>query len=111
MSPISVLYPKGNLFFVEQNYTRLGDPLGDVYYNMYCQFICRFAKRMAAPRGAENPLRILECGAGMGLVTRQLLPKLKKINGRIQYYFTDLGKAFVENARKTFSGTICEREK
>jgi SAM-dependent methyltransferase/acyl carrier protein len=90
------------LFFVEDTYTKLGDCLGEVYYNMYCQLICKHILARARTQPIGQPLRILECGAGMGLVTRQLLPRLRAAGRRIQYWYTDLGKAFVENARKVF---------
>ena len=50
----------------------------------------------------EKKVRVLEVGAGVGHVTRQLLPKLKD-TPNIEYWFTDLGKAFVEHAKTLFS--------
>ncbi|XP_052060290.1 polyketide synthase PksN-like [Mytilus californianus] len=97
MSPLSVIYPQGDLNFMFR-FDKLGDPLGDVYYNTYMQSIASYADQLA---GIGKKIRILEVGAGMGHVTRQLLPKFTDI-GNIEYWFTDLGKAFVENAKNTF---------
>lgn len=97
MSPLSVIYPQGDLNFMFR-FDKLGDPLGDVYYNTYMQTIASYADQLT---GRGKKIRILEVGAGMGHVTRQLLPKFTDI-GNIEYWFTDLGKAFVENAKNTF---------
>ncbi|XP_031561672.1 uncharacterized protein LOC116297562 [Actinia tenebrosa] len=97
MSPLSVIYPQGNLNFMYQ-FDKLGDLLGDVYYNMYMQIIAEYAKQLSSQR---NTVRVLEVGAGVGYVTRQLLPKMKDIPN-IEYWFTDLGKAFVERAKSLF---------
>ena len=98
MSPLSVIYPHGNLNFMFQ-FDKLGDLLGDVYYNMYMQLIASYAKQLS---GQGRDVRIIEVGAGVGHVTRQLLPKLKNMPN-IEYWFTDLGKAFVDHAKTTFS--------
>ena len=97
MSPLSVIYPHGDLNFMFQ-FDKLGDLLGDVYYNMYMQLIATYAKHLA---GQGRHVRMLEVGAGVGHVTRQLLPKLKN-TPNIEYWFTDLGKAFVDHAKTTF---------
>ena len=97
-SPLSVIYPQGDLNFMYQ-FDKLGDLLGDVYYNMYMQVIATYAKS-SSRKG--NKVRILEVGAGVGYVTRQLLPKLKEVPN-IEYWFTDLGKAFVDRAKTIFT--------
>ena len=97
MSPLSVIYPHGDLNFMFQ-FDKLGDLLGDVYYNMYMQVIASHAKHLAEQ---GRRVRMLEVGAGVGHVTRQLLPKLKN-TPNIEYWFTDLGKDFVDQAKTTF---------
>ena len=98
MSPLSVIYPQGDLNFTHQ-FDKLGDLLGDVYYNMYMQLIATYAKNLSRK---GNKVRILEVGAGVGYVTRQLLPKLKEVPN-IEYWFTDLGKGFVDRAKTIFT--------
>ena len=97
MSPLSVIYPHGDLNFMFQ-FDKLGDLLGDVYYNMYMQLIATHAKHLAEQ---GRHVRMLEVGAGVGHVTRQLLPKLKN-TPNIEYWFTALGRAFVDHAKTTF---------
>ena len=97
-SPLTVIYPQGDLNFMNQ-FDKLGDLLGDVYYNMYMQIIATYARQLSSQ--GKN-VRVLEVGAGVGHVTRQLLPKLKD-TPNIEYWFTDLGKAFVEHAKTLFS--------
>jgi 2-polyprenyl-3-methyl-5-hydroxy-6-metoxy-1,4-benzoquinol methylase len=98
MSPLSVIYPHGDLNFMFQ-FDKLGDLCGDVYYNMYMQLIASYAKQLS---GQGRHVRMIEVGAGVGHVTRQLLPKLKNMPN-VEYWFTDLGKAFVDHAKTTFS--------
>ena len=98
MSPLSIVYPQGDLNFMYQ-FDKLGDLLGDVYYNMYMQVIAIYARQLS---NKGEKVRVLEVGAGVGHVTRQLLPKLKD-TPNIEYWFTDLGKAFVEHAKTLFS--------
>ena len=98
ISPLSVIYPQGDLNFMHQ-FDKLGDLLGDVYYNMYMQVIALYAKKLSRK---GNKVRILEVGAGVGYVTRQLLPKLKDVPN-IEYWFTDLDKAFVDHAKTLFA--------
>ena len=100
MSPLSVIYPKGDMQFM-YTYTRLGDVLGDIYYNLYIQVIAEYANAASAKISSKS-LRLLEVGAGVGHVTKQLLSKVGD-NDRIEYWFTDLGKSFVEAAAKRFS--------
>jgi len=83
-------------------FDKLGDLLGEIYYNMYLQVISMHAIRLSEK---IKKVRILEVGAGVGHVTRQLLPKLKNIKN-IEYWFTDHGKAFVENAKTLFADYI-----
>ena len=71
MSPLSVIYPQGDLNFMYQ-FDKLGDPFGDVYCNMYMQVITTYAESLSR-KGSK--VKILEVGAGVGYVTRQLLPK------------------------------------
>lgn len=48
----------------------------------------------------EQPLRILEVGAGTGSMTAALLPHLKP--GASHYSYTDVARAFIPGARKRF---------
>eukprot|EP01113_Clastostelium_recurvatum_P050190 TRINITY_DN9446_c0_g1_i2.p1 TRINITY_DN9446_c0_g1~~TRINITY_DN9446_c0_g1_i2.p1 ORF type:complete len:5053 (-),score=624.11 TRINITY_DN9446_c0_g1_i2:50-15208(-) len=98
MSPLNVIYPKADLTFMYQ-FNKLGDQLGDVYYNMYMQLIAEHVRSLLAQ---GRPVRILEVGAGMGHVTRQLVPKLHTMQGDMEYWFTDLGQDFVDNAKAMF---------
>jgi phthiocerol/phenolphthiocerol synthesis type-I polyketide synthase E len=55
----------------------------------------------AAARRAGRPFRVLEAGAGQGLLTRHLLPALETAAGSaLQYVFTDLGRSFVLAAER-----------
>lgn len=84
-------------------FDKLGDLLGNVHYNMYMQVIATCAKQLAG-RGEQT--RIPEVGAGVGHVTRQILPKLED-TPNVEYWFTDLDKAFVEHVKTQFAEYLC----
>ena len=96
MSPLSVMYPGGNLQF-QSRFSQVGDAIGNIYGKLSIEAI---ARHVQASR--KRPLRILEVGAGMGVLTNIILPKIADVEG-IEYCFTDIGAAFVQNARKTFA--------
>lgn len=91
---ISVLYPGGSYDFLEQCEN---DTLAHSKEPVYRQLLGYILKR-TSPGSQGRPLRILEIGAGNGLLTWELIAALKEKN--IRYYFTDIGQAFVLNARK-----------
>jgi SAM-dependent methyltransferase/acyl carrier protein len=56
---------------------------------------------VSAARGAvRTPIRVLEVGGGLGLLARRLLPRLK--GHQFEYLYTDLSRAFVEQAKQRF---------
>ena len=56
---------------------------------------------------SDNSLRILEVGAGTGSLTRLLLPALVAFSEqkgvRLNYLFTDISSAFIDDARHDYS--------
>ncbi|KAL8746209.1 MAG: hypothetical protein Q9184_007775 [Pyrenodesmia sp. 2 TL-2023] len=50
----------------------------------------------------QEPLKILEMGAGTGGTTKWLLPLLASLGAPVEYTFTDLSSSFVAGARKKF---------
>lgn len=91
----SVLFPDGTDSLlrpvmeqeIEHSYTR-------VHLDVAAELIERLAR--VAP---ERTLRILEVGAGQGHFTWRVVPRLQKL-GNVEYYFTDISRSFVLNARK-----------
>ena len=99
MNPLSVLFPDGNLKFM-YTFDKIGDPLGDIYCNVYVQVIANYAMNLI--RNGKK-VRILEVGGGVGQITQQLLNKLTRWCDGIEYWFTDVGKAYVDQAKTTFT--------
>ncbi|RWS21371.1 type I polyketide synthase-like protein, partial [Leptotrombidium deliense] len=99
LSPLTVLYPKGDLGFTSRH-EMIGDPMGSIYMRKNIQTIAKYVKKLA--KQSNNKIRVLEAGAGLGLITRQLVPKLCKLEN-VEYWFTDIGNAFVSHAEKLFS--------
>ncbi|XXH04083.1 hypothetical protein Hte_010494 [Hypoxylon texense] len=81
-------------------------PLNRATYAGVEDFLTRLAARLqasGAPIGAENPIRILEMGAGTGGTTKRLVPLLAKLGMPVEYTFTDLSPSLVAQARKAWA--------
>lgn len=90
--PLEVLFPHGSFDRVEGVYRN--NPVAD-YYN---QTMATIVERLAD--STEQPLRVLEIGAGTGSTTEQVMARVGHRLGR--YCFTDLSLSFINRARKTF---------
>ncbi|KAI1416212.1 putative polyketide synthase [Hypoxylon sp. FL1857] len=81
-------------------------PLNRATYAGVEDFLTRLVARLEAS-GAdispENPIRILEMGAGTGGTTKRLVPLLAKLGAPVEYTFTDLSPSLVAQARKAWA--------
>ncbi|MDM8515211.1 SDR family NAD(P)-dependent oxidoreductase [Desulfobacterales bacterium HSG16] len=68
------------------------------YYNPIMQAAL---KKIVEKLPQETGIRVLEIGAGMGVCTSWLLPILPA--DRTEYYYTDVGQLFLNQAEKKFS--------
>ncbi len=93
---LALLYPDGRTERLQRALLLLGegeqrDPAGAVLAEL-------LGAALAGPPPGGGPWRILEAGAGQGVLTRELLPLLA---GReVEYWFTDLGRTFVLRAEQ-----------
>ncbi|KAI2610511.1 putative polyketide synthase [Hypoxylon sp. NC1633] len=81
-------------------------PLNRATYAGVEDFLTRLAARLQSGStriSTENPLRILEMGAGTGGTTKRLVPLLAKLGMPVEYTFTDLSPSLVAQARKTWA--------
>lgn len=92
ISGVSVLYPDGTA-------KMMGDAVAqtDEHSCMGTQIklLANWSKKITEQSPAQ-PLRILEIGSGHGIVADAVLPEL----GDVEYWFTDIGKSFVDNRRR-----------
>ena len=87
----SILFPIGDIDYNKETYDNSeADYINKVISEIVLEYI----------NLANKKIRILEVGGGMGTCTRFLLPAL--VDKNYEYYFTDLGSAFVRRAQKTF---------
>jgi len=84
---LDVLFPKGQTDFLERSLGELPELDGTVYKRVVLKLLLALSEKR------EQPLRILEIGGGVGLLTRVLLPELRGKNA--QYCFTDIGTSFL----------------
>lgn len=104
---ISVLYPEGsNRLMKPAAQMMLARSYGSAACRMTGDWVASAASAASAAEG--RPLRVLEVGAGNGLLTSALF-EAARIAGldtsRIEFTITDLGRNFVEMARATAAGT------
>lgn len=81
-------------------------PLNRATYAGMEDFLTRLVARLHASGSRpspENPLRILEMGAGTGGTTKRLVPLLAELGVAVEYTFTDLSPSLVAQARKTWT--------
>ncbi|WP_338270100.1 SDR family NAD(P)-dependent oxidoreductase [Corallococcus caeni] len=96
--PTEVLFPDSSSALVEAYYR--GHPLAD-YFNRLVAIMCRWFVEERRRSGSQEPVRILEVGAGTGSTTAFVLEALKDV-GAVEFVFTDVGLGFVNAARKQF---------
>lgn len=89
-----VLYPQGSY---EQVLSASANVPTTTRVYEYCDILAQSLKHMAQFK--TKTIRILEFGAGTGLITWKLAEALK--NCDIEYYFTDVGRSFLTEAQKT----------
>jgi len=102
---VGVLFPAGSSIKVQEEYQDPAkysyDPL---YISLLQEFIAGVVSRCAphsrsGSRGKK--LRILEIGAGQGVLTQRIIRELQNQKAEnVEYYFTDIGNYFVINAKK-----------
>lgn len=95
VEPVSILFPDGDPQMLRQVMeTQDRFSINRLFYPLMAETI-----RQAAAGIGHRPLRILEIGAGDGNLTWELAAALRGTD--VEYWFTDIGRAFVVNGRKT----------
>ncbi len=88
-----VLYPGGSYELVISSSDKV--PTTTRIYE-YCEVLAQALKHMVQFK--TQKIRILEFGAGTGLITWKLAEALKDYD--VEYYFTDVGRSFITKAQK-----------
>lgn len=96
---IGMLYKDGKSDMVESIYD-----VTKIYSNREAQidFVTKLVQQMILER-KDEPVRILEVGAGNGILTGKILEKLDITN--IEYYFTDVSVFFLNKAKKKYGSS------
>lgn len=93
---ISVLYPIGRPDVVNESSE---NTIAHGSHTLY-RIVLRELLQRLAEKSHGATLRVLEIGAGRGLLTKVIAPGLANCN--VQYCFTDIGRSFVINAEREF---------
>ncbi|MFS0518811.1 beta-ketoacyl synthase N-terminal-like domain-containing protein [Nostoc sp. UIC 10607] len=90
---ISVLYPEGRSDFLEQaTKNTLEYSQEPIYRRVLAELV-----RMLAYQQEKQPLRILEVGAGSGLLTQVVAKELSQLTSqKVEYWVTDISPSFME---------------
>ncbi|WP_252179274.1 non-ribosomal peptide synthetase [Endozoicomonas sp. 4G] len=86
----------------------------DIMYqhsHLYCfQQIEKLITALLTTSGSQqdSPVRCLEIGAGMGSLTRHIIPLLRESNHEFNYVFTDVSSLFLKEARAEYGDTCME---
>ncbi|MFI5813785.1 SDR family NAD(P)-dependent oxidoreductase [Streptomyces sp. NPDC051643] len=98
--PTDVLFPHGSFELVEGCYR--DNPVADAFNRAVADTVVNVVtERLRQEPGAK--LRILEIGAGTGGTSAGVFAALRPLSGHIEAYtYTDLSKAFLNNARTTY---------
>jgi acyl transferase domain-containing protein/NADPH:quinone reductase-like Zn-dependent oxidoreductase/NAD(P)-dependent dehydrogenase (short-subunit alcohol dehydrogenase family)/acyl carrier protein/trans-aconitate methyltransferase len=99
--PLQLLFPNGDFSDLTQLYQN--SPIAKMMNTLVKQAIIT----AIADIPPEQPLRILEIGAGTGGTTAHLLPELAQRN--IEYFFTDVSPLFLSKAQQQFADYSCVR--
>jgi acyl transferase domain-containing protein/acyl carrier protein len=95
MEAVRVLFPDGKTHLMMEAGRDTVEHLNGRVYRVLLKEL--LASAVAQAKG--RPIRILEIGAGHGVLTGELLPVLEGASN-VEYCFTDLGKAFVRDAEQ-----------
>ena len=99
-NPVSVLFGNSrSLDILEDFYTKA--PMASTLTSQLLAFL--IPSLQSSEHSDEDPIRILEVGAGTGGTTAPLAEALSAARIAVQYTFTDIGPAFVNKAKARFS--------
>jgi len=89
---LEVLYPRGKNDLLLRTYENsIQEKEDDFLKEIFASLISRWV-------GQKKKIRILEAGSGYGAILRKVAPLFKEIE--VEYYFTDIGKTFLEGFRE-----------
>ncbi|BAB74378.1 hypothetical protein DSM107007_52650 [Nostoc sp. PCC 7120 = FACHB-418] len=101
IDPLQLLFPNGD--FSDLTHLYQNSPIAKMMNTLVKQAITTAITDIPP----EQPLRILEIGAGTGGTTAHLLPELAQRN--IEYFFTDVSPLFLSKAQQQFADYSCVR--
>lgn len=93
-TPLSLLFAEGT----EAGHDKALADVKDLPWSSICEELLREFVLAIQREAGMRPIRILEIGGGEGFLTWPLVQALK--NGKAEYVFTDIGKAFVLDASR-----------
>ncbi len=93
VDPVSILYPDGGYKMLDAIYE---NNIFSKYFNR-----CIADVILSISQLLNRPVRVLEVGAGTGKTSKNVLKTLTENNVDYEYYFTDVAKSFLAQAKTT----------
>lgn len=91
-----IIFPNSSMELVEGIYR--DNPYSDLFNNGICNIVEEYIQK----NKSNNKIRIIEAGAGTGGTTKNLLKNLDKYSDRIEYYYTDVSKSFLDYGKEHY---------
>lgn len=90
-SYVDIMFPEGQMSLVEKIYK--GNESADYYNGIVADIVYEM---VVQKKKSEEPVRILEIGAGTGGTSSIVLKKIENLKKSIIYYYTDISLSFVQ---------------
>ena len=99
LDPLKLLFPEARTEIHEVAYNAMF--LSRYLNRLLTSAACYLAGRRDEPADDQQPLRVLEVGAGVGGTSAELIPALAAHDA--EYLFTDVSEFFLNNARRRYA--------
>lgn len=95
---LAVMFPNGSKSLVENIYQ--GNPIADYYNALVGMMVKQYIEQRNY--SMDEPIRILEVGAGTGGTSRFVLDAIKQAGGRVEYTYSDISLSFIQHGQHAF---------
>ncbi len=100
MLATDLLFPNSSTHLVERIYK--GNKRQDYFNSLAAEAVRRVVESRLRTLDAEDKVRILEVGAGIGGTTAFVLDAINEYADHLEYYYTDVSAAFTQYGSRTY---------
>ena len=96
----NIMFPNASIKLVEGIYKN--NKISEYFNQVTTKAVIAYIKAKLELNGPNQKIKILEIGAGTGGTSTQVLREISNYSKNIHYVYTDISKAFIIFAKKTF---------